>query len=144
MSVHDLGRLGSLAQSLAAEAGGYVEEEQRSERSYSGALRVDAAQLKSVVKRLEENDNVFRIEHVSLTSSDVTGQHADATAQVAVLQATRKQLMELMRKASTVQDTLLVQDRLTQINSQLDVLLGQLKRLDNDVALSVIRINASK
>jgi hypothetical protein len=96
-----------------------------------------------VLEQLTHLDSVAVVSSESLTRSDITDSYSDAEARVAVLQASRTQLLQLMAKANNVADTILVEDRLTQVNGQLDVLLGQLKRMDGDMAFSTVTLYAT-
>jgi len=128
---------------VAAGAGGYLENAGREHGSYNGRMRVPSDRLKPVLEQLSHLETVTHVQSESLTRTDITDNYSDAEARVAVLQASRTQLLQLMSKAHTVQETILVEDRLTQVNSQLDVLLGQLKRMDSDVAFSTVTLYAS-
>jgi hypothetical protein len=128
---------------VALGAGGYLERAERVHESFNGKMRVPSEQLKSVLEQLTHVASVASVSSESLTRSDVTDSYSDAEARVAVLQASRTQLLQLMTKAHNVADTILVEDRLTQVNGQLDVLLGQLKRMDGDVAFSTVTLYAT-
>lgn len=60
------------------------------------------------------------------------------------MQSSRDSLLDLLKKAQSVGDILQVQNHLANTNQQLDVLLGQKKRMDGDVAYSLITYQARK
>lgn len=145
--VKDLDALALTVNSLANAHGGFIVSSSKREYHYQAQFRVEAASLKKTLDLLTQvtpEGNTLFVDHVSQTGVDITDQYEDVDARIRVFNATRETLLELLKKAITVSDVLQVQSQLTHTNQQLDVLLGQRKRMDGDVALSLITINARK
>ncbi|MEY2571181.1 MAG: hypothetical protein QOE63_1531 [Acidimicrobiaceae bacterium] len=130
----------------ATALGGYVASTQTSgggtaDTRASGqlAVRVPAAsfeQLVSGVRRLGE------VRSVTTSGTDVTAQFTDMDARIGALSATRDQLLLLLSKANTIGDVLQVQDRITQVQSDLDALSGQRKLLDDQASMATLTVDA--
>jgi hypothetical protein len=142
--VHNISTWVADVERVAQQAGGYVERAERNDYWYSGDMRVPSDMLHNVLEQLSHVDTLVSVTGQTLTRKDITDVYSDAEARVAVLQASRTQLIELMTKAKSVAETIQVEDRLTNINSQLDVLLGQIKRMDGDVAYSTVSLHANR
>ncbi len=77
----------------------------------------------------------------SISGQDVTEEYADVEAQLRNLQATEKQLLNLLDRAQTVDDTLKVYNQLTNIRGQIERLQGRKQYLERSAALSTITVN---
>jgi hypothetical protein len=102
-------------------------------------VRVPAASFDDLVGQVRKLGDVH-----SMTSSgqDVTAQFTDLDARINALTATRDQLLSILGQASAIQDVLQVQDRITQVQSDLDALTGQRKLLDDQATYGTLTINA--
>ncbi len=140
VEVLDLDRLAKQLETLAERHGGFVVNLNRySQRSLDATIRVHADAFEAVLTALTHNNaNVHALQQLRKSTTDITGAYHDAQASVRVLNATRESLMSLLQKATIVSDILQIQAQLTQTNQQLDVLMGQLKRMDADVQYSKI------
>jgi len=78
--------------------------------------------------------------YASSFTDDVTQEYIDLESRLRNLQETEKQLVEILKTAKTVEDTLAVYEQLTSIRSQIEVLEGQIKYLDNQVDYSYITV----
>jgi hypothetical protein len=76
-----------------------------------------------------------------ISGQDVTEEYADVAAQLRNLQATEKQLLNLLDRAQTVDDTLKVHTQLTNIRGQIERLLGRMQYLERSAALSTITVS---
>ena len=77
----------------------------------------------------------------SINGQDVTEEYADIGAQLRNLQATEKQLLNLLDRAQTVDDTLKVYNQLTNIRGQIERLQGRMQFLERSAALSTITVS---
>lgn len=73
-------------------------------------------------------------------TDDITQEYTDLESRLRNLQEAEKQLVEILKTAKTVEDTLAVYKELTSIRSQIEVLEGQIKYLDNQVEYSYITV----
>ena len=133
---------------VAARAGGYVSDSNdNTSGTTSGGyvatltLRVPAARFESTMARLAAlapHGGLLR-ERSSIT--DITIGYHDLQAQLQALQATRAQLMAIMRKAGSIPNTLIALDRLTKVNTSIDSVQGQITASANTVMFSTITVN---
>ncbi len=94
------------------------------------------AQIKSQVKNPATD---IRSETVS--GQDVTKEYTDLQSQLTNLQQAEKQLQNIMDSATKTEDVLNVFNQLTQIQSQIEVLQGQIKYYEDSAALSAITVD---
>ena len=127
--------------------GGYVSSSQNNgigsddNARPSGQLvvRVPAASFDDLVNQVRKLGDV---RSVTTSGQDVTAQFTDLDARINALTATRDQLLTILGQASAIQDVLQVQDRITQVQSDLDSLTGQRKLLDDQATYGTLTINA--
>ncbi len=133
---------------IAARAGGYVSD---SNDNASGAtnggyaatltLRVPAARFEDAMARLAALAPRGGLLRQRSSSADITDGYHDLQAQLQALQATRAQLMAIMRKAGSIPNTLTVLDRLTDVNTRIDGVQGRITASANTVMFSTITVN---
>lgn len=130
---------------IAAGVGGYLSDS----RSDSGAespngtstLRVPVADFSSVLVQ------VRRIGHVTSLSSqaqDVTSQYVDLGARITALEQERATFLTLLSKATTIGDTLAVQQQIQPVQTQIEQLQGQQKLLADRSDLATLAVTVSE
>ena len=130
---------------LATGEGGYVSSsttaESGSRPSGTVVLRVPAAAYDVVLGQARALGTV-----VSTTSSaqDVTAQAADQQARLAALQASRDQFLTILAKAKTIGETLAVQQRVDDAQTQIDQLQGQIDVLANQASYGTLTVTVSQ
>jgi hypothetical protein len=77
-------------------------------------------------------------------STDVTIQYKDIEARVANLKVQETHLQEIMKKATTVEETLKVETELNRVRTEIDLMTGNLKNWDQLVEYSTIYINMTE
>ena len=113
---------------LATGFGGYVADTRTTggsdgtHASGTVTVRVPAAAFEQLLGDVSKLGDVR-----STTSSgvDVTAQYTDLDAKIGALQATHDQLLTILTQAQSIPDILAVQDRLNQVQSEMDSLVGQ-------------------
>lgn len=83
----------------------------------------------------------FKVQSETSTSQDVTEEFADAEAQLRNLKATEAQYLELLKKANSVNDTITVQNQLTNVRGQIERLQGRMNFLQKKSDFSTITVN---
>ncbi|MCY4113476.1 MAG: DUF4349 domain-containing protein [Chloroflexi bacterium] len=73
-----------------------------------------------------------------IRSQDVTAQYTDLTARLRNATAAEQQLLDILTRAQSVQDTIEVQRELTDVRERIEVLQGQLNVLTNQTSLATI------
>ncbi len=136
-------------------AGGYIESE--NETSSSGYYGYDGGG--SATSRLMRNELVIRVPAAEYNSflegmpgigsvvsksqnvDNVTSYYHDTEVQIKALKIQEERLLQMMEKAVTIEDMIMVENRLTEVQTELDSYESALKGLDDQVAYS--RVNLS-
>lgn len=142
----DFDNLVAQLQQETQNLGGYVENSYVNGNSYytensryaSLTLRIPKDKTDDFLGTVGEMANVTsRSENVE----DVTLTYTDLKSHVEALQAEQEQLMKLMEQAKTVEDTMSIQSRLTDVRYELESYMSQLKVYDNQVDYDTVNIS---
>ena len=140
MTVTDLNQTISRLTEIVLGSGGWVVSSDI--KGAAGAVlvaRVPAEDLAGIVTSFKEG--AIEINSESLDSRDVTKQYIDNTSKLSSLEATQKALLELMGETEKVEEVLEVRRELTNVQSELEVLKGQIQYLEESSAYSLITVN---
>ena len=77
----------------------------------------------------------------AVQGQDVTADYIDSKAHLQIYTSRRAVLYGLMGQATTIGQTLVVQNQLEQVQLKIDQITGQLRYLDNQVAESTIKVD---
>ena len=106
-------------------------------------IRVPAEKLNEAMAQIraqvKDPDEDILSENVS--GQDVTAEYTDLRSRLKNLQASEEQLREIMGSASKTEDVLAVQQQLTQVREQIEVIQGQIEYYEEAAALSSIAVN---
>lgn len=133
VSVFNLEDAKARAESLPDKYGGFVQNLS----SNHFVMRIPAAKLRTA---MDELAGLGVVENRTLDAADVTEEYLDIETRIEVLQATQKQMMDLLTKARTVEEALKVRQALDEITMELEVLKGRLRRLSNLVSFSTLTL----
>ena len=129
---------------LATGLGGYVSDSRTTASSASGsqasatiAVRVPAAAFEQL---MTEASKLGEVRSTSTSGQDVTAQFTDIDAQLQALNATRDQFLLVLGQAQNVGDILAVQDRITQVQTQIDQLEGQKRLLTDQTSFGTLSV----
>jgi len=100
-------------------------------------LRVPRENFSAVLARVKA---VGHVEASSTTSKDVTDRLVDINARLKNLRAERDRLRALYRNASDTEEVLAVEERLSEVQGEIERLEAKRKALRRQVALSTIRV----
>ena len=139
-------RIAEALQLMARELGGYAAEVsgRRSAEglAYELSLRVPAARLDEAIARAKQLS--LEVVDERFSTEDVTGPYVDLQARRHNLEATERELRELLEESRErgreVQEVMAVFERLTEIREQIETLAGQMETLNKLAALSTIHI----
>ena len=125
---------------LANSMGGWVVSTDRREK-YSGiiSVRVPAAELDATVAALR--GMAKDVESESNTSQDVTDEYFDLQSRLKNHQATEEALIRLLDRAENVEHALAVQRELSDVQENVERLLGRIKLLEETSAFSLITVS---
>ena len=122
---------------LADLLGGYVASTDRSGAVATVSLRVPAAQFGTAMTRLAA---LGKVTARSERGDDVTAQFVDLDARIRNLAAQEAVLQDLMNRASSVPDTIAVQQQLSEVRGQIEQLTGQRNLLDDQASFATIAV----
>ena len=104
----------------------------------SVTYRVPVAQFEDAVALMRKLGKKVVAEHSD--SQSVGGQIVDLQARIDNLKATEKAIQAIMDKATTIQDTLTVEQRLSDVRGQIEQLTAQVSGLSDQSAYSTLTV----
>jgi hypothetical protein len=129
---------------LASGLGGYVQQSSAdpgaSPPSGQVVLRVPVASFEQLVTQAQA---VGRMTSLSTSGQDVTSNYVDLNAQIAALEASRAQLLQVLAKAETISDILAVEDQITPIETQIQQLQGQLQVENSETSYGTLTVQVT-
>lgn len=127
---------------ISRRAGGYVEsslsEATAGElRSGTVSLRIPQDAFDAVMAEIE---GLGKVVYKDVSARDVTEQYIDLGRRLENARRQEAKLLELLKRASSVEDALAVERELGRVREQVELLTGKLNFLEHSVALSSIRV----
>ena len=101
-------------------------------------IRVPAKDLDTALQEIKAN--TIEVQNENRTGQDVTDKYVDLQSQLKAKQAAADQLYVIMQKTEKADETLLVFNQLTQVQSDIEVLKGQINYYDQASQLSAVSI----
>jgi hypothetical protein len=140
-----LAKLGSLAK----EDGGFVVSTEAVASTQKSANYSNGTIVLQVPQRLfatlvTQVQHVGRSTSINVQSSDVTSQYVDLQARITALDASRRQYLSIMTRATTIGDILAVQAQLNSLQSQIEQLQGQMNLLDNETTYGSLTVRLTE
>jgi hypothetical protein len=132
------------ATSLAAREGGYVSSSNTSSGKHpygEVVLRVPASAFEATLAALHQLGSV---KSEQLGGTDVTGRVIDLQARLRNWESQESVLLGLMAKATTIPDSIRVQQSLSDVQLQIEELKGELNGLNDQADLSTITVGMSE
>lgn len=93
---------------------------------------------------LEELDGVGKVISKSTSVDNISQQYYDTTAQIEALKIQEKNLLAMLEKCETIEDMITVEQRLSEVQYQLNNLQTTRRYMDMDVAYSYVNIGISE
>ncbi len=125
--------------------GGYVEKSDanmggyyNSNRHSTYVLRIPADKLDSFMASAEENG---KITSKTETQQNVTLEYVDIESRISAYKTEKATLTNLLEKAASLENVLAIQERLSEVNYQIENYTAQLRVLENRVSYSTVTIN---
>jgi hypothetical protein len=132
---------------LATLERGYIADSRTSEGgdapSGQVTMRVPVATFEDTIKRARAITGV-KVLGLQTSGKDVTSKFVDLKARINALQKTRATFLTLLAKATTIGETLAVQQHITDVQTQIEQLQGQKKVLVNQAALSTLTVTVDQ
>ncbi len=139
---------------LASQLGGYVVTSETGQRYYSNTntlpygqikIRVNADKLDNAIDQIIHmtSDPDKYVDQKSISGQDITSDYVDSSSKLKSLQTTRIKLDEIMQSAKTSDEALNVYNKIADIDSQIEVLQGQIKYMEESTSLSSIDVTVN-
>ena len=117
----------------------YYDEQKKGKKhhTYTATVRVPSKDYNSF---LDETGSIGEVRNKSANVENISQQYYDLKAQLEVLETKYKRYLEMLKKATTTNDILQIENSITVVETQINQIKTQLNRYDNDVAYSFINI----
>ncbi len=140
--------INNINQKVAA-LGGYIESSNvnigssyydgyGSSRSASMTIRVPAGNLQEMTDMVTENSNITS---QSKNVDDVTLSYVDLQSRKNAYKAEEERLLEMMELTQTIDEMIIIEDKLADVRYHLESMESQLRTFDNQVDYSTIYLN---
>ena len=146
--VNDVNTRVQTIQDMVKAMGGFVVSVNISQTYASDGVKVPQAQIVVRVPQASLDDaltqikkGVVDVQNETRSGQDVTDQYVDLQSRLTAKEAAADQLTKIMQDATKTQDVLAVYAQLEQIDSDIEVLKGQIKYTEQSAALSSISVN---
>ena len=127
---------------IAETAGGFVASSSfttlEDGQAADVTIRVPGDRYQQVLAQIR---TLGTVTHESADASDVTEEYTDLEARLTTLQATERRYLELLARADTIEDILLVQDRLDGVRGQIEQVQGRITLLEHLTDLGTITVH---
>ena len=101
-------------------------------------FKIPSDQLDATITAAEKM--AHKVVSRSMSGNDVTSQYVDLTGRLTSLTAARDRLLELLKKAEKVEEAVAVNTALIEVQSQYEQVVGQMRFLRENAALSSLTI----
>jgi hypothetical protein len=131
---------------LAQEFGGFVVSSSLTQSASFGrevpeaniVIRVPSERLEEALDRIKES--AIDIEFENRSGQDVTNQYVDLQSQLRAKEAAEQKLLEIMDQATRAEDVLAIYLQVQSVQTEIEVLKGQIQYLEESAALSAISV----
>ncbi|MCL4528969.1 MAG: DUF4349 domain-containing protein [Chloroflexi bacterium] len=146
--VKDVNARAAAIQNMATQMGGFVVSANNYQTYASDGtqvpqadvvVRVPADQLEAALTQIKQG--TVDVKSETRSGQDVTDQYVDLQSRLTAKQAAEDQLIKIMQNATRTQDVLDVYQQLQQVESDIEVLKGQIKYYEQSAALSAITVH---
>ncbi len=136
---------------LTEKMGGFVVSSSSSQEHYSGdvylpkadlTIRVPSERLTEMLEFIEgqTTDSAKYVSNKKIYGVDITSDYVDTNSRLTSLEKTRDKLYEIMDTAANAEEALEVYNNIANVESDIEVYKGQIKYMEESVALSSIDV----
>ena len=143
------GVIGQVEERLS-QFGGYLQQKEVYQGSvYQGAVRRNANLIIRVPAKdldifLFHLNNAAHVVSTSESVDDVTLHYIDVDSQLKALKTEEERLLAMLEKAENLSDLLAIEQRLTQVQQEIQSVGSQLKALDSQIEYATIHLSISE
>ena len=132
----------SLLKAAVDAAQGYIEYSSQysrgsTTRSANFTCRIPAAQYGLFLEKVQGTGSVVRTEE---STEDATAQYVDLDARLKSLRTQETRLLGLMEESGSLEELLAVQDKLMEVQYQIESYTGQMKALSNRIDYATVHV----
>jgi hypothetical protein len=141
MLVNDVGQSTNKIGSIVTGVGGFVEKSTQTNsggHSASVTVRVPAARLDPVIIQIKALATT--VDRESVEARDVTREYIDLDARLRNAQAEEAQYLQILKRATTIKDTLDVTEKLADVRGRIEQMQGEMKFLTAQIEMSTLEI----
>ena len=136
-------------EALVSSSGGYLENSSVQGKSAGGESgRVASYTVRVPAERLDEflgkAGEIGSVVSRSVRGEDVTQSYFDSETRLKTLRAEQERILALMEKAEKIEDVIKIEERLTEVQTEIERLTGELKRLDSLISLSTVTVTITE
>lgn len=136
-------------ESLVGSSGGYIESSSVQGTGAGGDDgRVAVYTVRVPAERLDEFLNgagaLGTVVSRALHGEDVTQSYFDSETRLKTLRTEQDRILALMQKAEKIEDVITIEQRLTEVENEIEQLTGELKRLDSLISLSTVTVKINE
>jgi hypothetical protein len=131
-------KAGSVAHIAAVNGGSILSSSTEGGDSGSFTVRVPAANFDKAMFQLSQ---LGTVDSSASQGQDVTAEYVDLKAHMKIYLSRRKVLFGLMDKATTIGQSLALQNQLDQVQLKIDQITGQINYINKQVAESTIKVD---
>lgn len=147
LAVGSVNETAAQLRALASGKGGYVQDASVNERADgtkfgSFTLRIPSKEFESIITEAKKLATLVKSE--TTAGQDVTEQYTDLQAQLRNARAQETEYLNILKKATSVQDILNVQQYLGSIRGTIESLQGRLQYLENVTSYATLSIILSE
>ena len=102
------------------------------------SIRIPSEKLTEALDRIKED--AIEVENENVSGEDVTDQYVDLQSRLKAKKAAEAKLLQIMNQAETTEDTLNVYSQLQVIQSDIEVLTGQINYYERSAAMSSVTV----
>jgi hypothetical protein len=140
--VNDVAQSLDKISSIAAAAGGSVEKSTQTNSGLRTAflrIRVPSERLDQTIANIKHLATLVERENAEVR--DVTREYVDLDARLRNAQAEETQYLQILKRATTIKDTLDVTEKLSDVRGRIEEMQGEMKLLTNQIDLSSLEIS---
>lgn len=133
---------------LAVEFGGYVVASNLYQSYYGPnslevpeatiTIRVPSDRLDEALAQIKEG--AVEVDHENVSGVDVTSEYVDLQSRLAAKEAAEEKLLEILEDAENAEDVLAIYLQVQSVQTEIEVLKGQIKYYEESAALSSISV----
>jgi len=147
MDVKDTNATLTTVNDLAKQYGGFVQSSTtwlNHDDTLGGSvmLRVESTHFEEAMDVIKQLATVVRSE--SISGQDVTEEYIDVQARLETLKAEEFQYLEILKKATSVEEILKVNDYLSTVRGEIESIQGRLQYLENQTTFSTISVDMTE